>query len=175
MSSTLNGVFPSSLPEESADLFITNKEIVALGEKGNVFLTHSIPMHIAAITILVIVALAGIAIICLGCYSQSILLIAVGIVLTILTLLCLQALVGFIKFIRQLPQQLHTTVQFIREKIRPESSLQLVTNAQRKTTQDTLKLYEELCDLSQKEFKLQSTLYQKRFELSHKNEKTNQN
>ncbi|WP_100934815.1 cell division protein ZapA [Candidatus Chlamydia corallus] len=166
--SSLNKVFPSALPEEPADLFTTNKEILTLEDKGNVFLKRSIPIHIAVITILVISALAGITVICLGCYAQSILQIAIGIVLTILALFSLQAFVDFIRLVRQLPQQLHETVQFIREKIRPESSLRLVSNAQKQATEETLRLHQELSKLSQEETALQAALYKARSQLTRK-------
>ncbi|SPN73574.1 hypothetical protein C10C_0405 [Chlamydia serpentis] len=159
MSVNLNGVFPSALPEEPADLFVTNKEIIALEKKGIVFLKKSIPLHIAAMTILIIVALAGIAVICVGYYVQGIFEIAVGLVLTILAFFCLQAFVGLIKLTRRLPEELNTAVEFIRGIARPVSSLKLVSDAQKKTTENTLRLYQELTSLTDKEAKLKGSLH----------------
>ncbi|ETF37412.1 hypothetical protein [Chlamydia pecorum] len=137
MSIASGGYALTPLPKENS-FFKVNKNATVIQKKVDILINRSLNTYAFAIALLILITLGGVAITCLGYYTQNILEIASGIVLAVIAITCIVVFSSLVEWVNILPSAAERSLTLIKSKASSSQSIQLVQEATQRLVAATL-------------------------------------
>ena len=158
MSIASGGYSLTPLPKENVFLFRVNKNATIIQKKVDILINRSLNTYAFAIALLMLITLGGIAISCLGFYTQNIIAIASGIVFAVIAISCIAVFSSLVEWVNILPSAAEQALTLIKSKTTPSQSIQLVQEATKRLVAATLEQDNLTKKLEEQEKALRSSI-----------------